>query len=118
MNIGNGPFGTIVMPSGCNGMDIGNGPFGARGLCLRGLMEWKLVMGLLARGLCLRALKELKVMGLWARWLCLREFNGMNIGNGPFGTMVMPLGFKEMNSGKGPLGTMVMPSGFQWNGHW
>ena len=37
----------------------------------------------------------------------------MNIGNGPFGTRVMPLGFKKLNSGKGPLGTMVMPSGFQ-----
>ena len=46
------------------------------------------------------------VIGISAGWLCLREFNGMNIGNGPFGTMVMPLGFKEMNSGKGPLGTM------------
>ena len=37
-------------------------------------------------------------------------FNGMEIGNGLFGTRVMPSGFKGIK-GNGPLGTMVMPSG-------
>lgn len=39
---------------------------------------------------------------LWARQLCLRAVNGLDIGNGPLGTMVTPSGFKGMNIGNGP----------------
>ena len=40
MDIGNGPLGTMVTPSGFKGMNIGNGPSGNDGYALGRLMEW------------------------------------------------------------------------------